>query len=126
MEINNISNKNNKNNTIKSNKYNNHKNISNIGVPILIMDPWTKRSNIVEVSKFLDIYVQQHYKTLEDCIKIFKLRDIIPPRRPTTTTNDFLYSMINNPNFMTLLIQMLLHVYNKQVQQNLPDSIYYY
>jgi hypothetical protein len=39
---------------------------NNKGLEILIIDPATRSTNLIEVTKQLDYYVQQNYKTLFD------------------------------------------------------------
>jgi hypothetical protein len=81
---------------------------NNKGLEILIIEPATRSTNLIEVTKQLDYYVQQNYKTLFDCIKTSKLREINPPQRPTHQHQPVSQpqpqsSFIHDPAFILLL-----------------------
>lgn len=94
-------------NTMQQNSNTNqnfNKKFSSIGVPLLHIDQFSKKTNLLEVTKCLDIYVQQNYLTLHDCIKTLTLRDIHPPNKPTNKVAENTFTnMLNNPTFMTIL-----------------------
>jgi hypothetical protein len=52
------------------------------GLPKLTFDNVKQRSNIFEVEKALNYYVQQHFTTLYDCIATRAVDDIIEPLPP--------------------------------------------
>lgn len=96
--------KTNKNNLITKTNNNLLNQTNNNNIPILNIDPISKRSNIHEVSKQLNIFVQLNYETLGDCIKTLQLNEIIPPKKPIA--DDLISTLMNNP-FLMLLIQTL-------------------
>jgi hypothetical protein len=49
----------------------------------IIINPQTKVTNIAQVMKQLDNYVQENFTTLSNCITTFKLPSIDPPSYPT-------------------------------------------
>jgi hypothetical protein len=59
-------------------------------IEIINFNPLTKSSNITQVMKQLDNYVQENFTTLSNCITTFKLPKINPPISPifsSTITN---------------------------------------
>jgi hypothetical protein len=55
--------------------------VSHSEIPKLSYDPSTKRSNIYDVERALDSYVQENYVTLYDCIGSKKLAAVKLPNR---------------------------------------------
>jgi hypothetical protein len=49
----------------------------------ITINPQTKVTNIAQVMKQLDNYVQENFTTLSNCITTFKLPSIDPPLYPT-------------------------------------------
>ena len=55
------------------------------GIPKLIYDSAKHRSNVSEVEKSLNFFVQQRFTTLHDCISTRTLRDILEPKPPSVS-----------------------------------------
>jgi hypothetical protein len=55
------------------------------GIPKIIYDPTKHHSNIHEVGRKLNFYVQRTFTGLHDCISNRAVRPIIPPPEPGTT-----------------------------------------
>ena len=55
---------------------------SSFGLPKLTYDHVKQRSNLLEVEKALNFYVQQNFTTLHDCISLRSLRIINIPSPP--------------------------------------------
>ena len=73
----------------------------------ITFDPISKRTNIMKVSKALNIFVQQNFKTLSNCIATFELPEILAPNPPTLSNPFAGISPDNTLAALAPLIQLL-------------------